>query len=215
MRLQQGSVNSNLRGQIPGPLSGHACPCASPYLETPLLSPAAPLLMVGGVACYAARKFTSVAHPGEPRRYIRTEESDPDQAAAKEEKGRKKSDLTRPPSILARRSGSLPERSLSATGKGAAARNLALNPESPTPGPRDALAWLPIGDLRRLWLPAVLSSLKTFCTECGVGSLLQQSSEGQPRDGERRAATLKEVPSRSGRPRLPRGVGLLGPPRLL
>lgn len=47
-----------------------------------------PLLTVGGVACYAARKFTPVAHPGEPRRYIRTEESDWDQAAA-EEKGRK------------------------------------------------------------------------------------------------------------------------------
>lgn len=44
----------------------------------------APLLTVGGVACYAARKFTSVAHPGEPRRYIRTEESDSDQAAAEE-----------------------------------------------------------------------------------------------------------------------------------
>lgn len=45
-------------------------------------SPWPPLLMVAGVAGYAAGKFTSVAHPGEPRRYIRTEESDPDQAAA-------------------------------------------------------------------------------------------------------------------------------------
>lgn len=82
--LQQDGVNSSLRGQRPGPLSRHVCPCASPYLETPLLSSTAPLLMVGGVAYYAARKFTSVAHPGEPRRYIRTEESDPDQAAGGE-----------------------------------------------------------------------------------------------------------------------------------
>lgn len=140
--LQRNSVNSSLRGQRSSPLSGHICSCASPYLESPLQRPRAPLLMVGGVAGYAARKFTSVAHPGEPRRYIRTEESDPGQAAASEEKGRKKRDLARPRSIPARRSGSRPERSLSTTGKGAAAQSLALTPEPPAPGPRDALSRL-------------------------------------------------------------------------
>lgn len=117
-------------GRDPAPFPGTSALALSPYLETPSCAPRPPFLWTGELPVtlpLPGSSLTSSAHPGEPRKYIRTAESERDKAARRKRKrGRKVTE--RPLSILAPAQRESPESSLPATGRGATARNLALIP---------------------------------------------------------------------------------------
>lgn len=98
--------------------------------------------------------------------YKRTKEGDRDQVGKRRKNGRKvthRETAEHPCSGAAR-----------VTQRAASPRQVRAQGRGTSLLPRDSLP----RELGRL-LPAVPSSLKTFCTECGVGSLRQRSGEGQ------------------------------------
>lgn len=202
-------------GQRSRPLSRHVCSPAQPLPGNPLPRPHAPAPSYGRGSCllrYSCREVhsTSSAHPGGPRKYIKTAESEWDKTARrKRTKGRKVTE--RPLNILAPAQREPPEEASPWQVRAQRRGTSILSPDPLLRGPRDAVAQL--RSQRHLLSRRRPEFFENFLRWARRGKPLVAERRGPaPLDSRRAAATLKVVPFSSWRPRLSWAEELLRSP---